>query len=572
MKKTLRIILPVILTIAIILCTAWYLFIYDRGFTRDMLLNIARYSENQGNHKVATWFYNVAYTQSSNSDAVAIELAQQYKASGNYTKAEYTLSNAIADGGGIELYIALCSTYVEQDKLLDAVTMLDSITNPQIKEQLEAMRPASPSVTPAPGYYSQYISATLTNVDGNIYASSTGEYPSIQAAPYSAPIALTDGENTIYALTVSDNGLVSPLSIFGYTIGGVIQQLEFSDPAIETAIRTALNVDAEKQLYTNDLWKIKSFEIPADAKNYTDLRHMAFLEQLSVNNGTSSDFSFLASLSNLTELTISNTVVSNETLSSISGLPLLKRLSLSYCSISGISPLSKATGLIYLDLNNNTIRNIEPLSQLQNLQELNLQHNAVVDLRPLASLSQLTTLDVSYNALTTLSPISRLTSLKKLDAGVNSITTLGQIGNLSNLTYLSLKSNQITDISALSTCTALTELNISSNAITNISKVTALMNMMNFDFSYNQVKTLPAFSKECQLVSINGSNNLISNLDGLSGLKHLNHVHMDYNTNISSVKPLAQCPVLIQVNVYGTKVKDVKSLTSQGIIVNYKPV
>ncbi len=572
MKKSLRIILPIILAIAIILCTAWYLFIYDRAFTRDMLLSFARYSESQGKHNVATWFYNIAYTQSSNNDAVAIELAQQYKASGNYTKAEYTLSNAIADGGGVDLYIALCSTYVEQDKLLDAVTMLDSITNPQIKEQLAAMRPASPTISPEPGYYSQYISATLSHVDGTIYASANGEYPSIHSDPYAAPIALADGENTIYALTVADNGLVSPLSIYGYTIGGVIQQLEFADPAIETAIRTALNVDAEKLLYTNDLWKIKSFEIPAEATVYSDLKHMAFLEQLTVSRGKSSDFSFLSSLANLSELIISNTPVTNETLQAISGLPLLKKLTLSYCSISSISPLSKATGLINLDLNNNTIRSIDSLSQLQNLQELNLQHNAVVELAPLSSLNKLTKLDVSYNALTSLSPLSNLTALNWLDAGVNSISTLGQIGNLKNLTYLSLKSNQLTNISPLATCTGLTDLNISSNALTDISKLSALTNMLYFDFSYNQVKTLPAFPKDCQLVTINGSNNLLSSLENLGGLMHLNQVYMDYNSNISSVKPLANCHVLIQVNVYGTKVKDVKSLTDQGIIVNYKPV
>ena len=37
----------------------------------------------------------------NNGDAAgAIELAEQYKSSGNFTKAEFTLSNAIADGGG----------------------------------------------------------------------------------------------------------------------------------------------------------------------------------------------------------------------------------------------------------------------------------------------------------------------------------------------------------------------------------------------------------------------------------------------------------------------------------------
>jgi hypothetical protein len=52
----------------------------------------------------------------------------------------------------------------------------------------------------------------------------------------------------------------------------------------------------------------------------------------------------------------------------------------------------------------------------------------------------------------------------------------------------------------------------------------------------------------------------------------LNNVYMDYNEEIASVEALAVCPVLIQVNVYGTKVTEVKSLTDQSVIVNYTPV
>jgi len=118
MKKFLKILLPIGLAVLVIASLIWYLFVYDRDFTRDTLLTIARYSESQGDHATATWFYNIAYAQSGNDDSVAIELAQQYKNSGNYTKAEYTLANAIKDGGGIELYIALCKTYVEQDNFL----------------------------------------------------------------------------------------------------------------------------------------------------------------------------------------------------------------------------------------------------------------------------------------------------------------------------------------------------------------------------------------------------------------------------------------------------------------------
>ena len=572
MKKTLRIILPILLSVAIIACTVWYLFIYDRGFTRDVLLNMARQSEDQGNHNAAAWLYNVAYAQLGNNDAVAIELANQYKSNGNYTKAEYTLSKAISDGGGIELYIALCNTYIEQDKLLDAVTMLDSISNPNIKKQIDSLRPSTPSIMPDPGFYSQYISATLTCTDGDVYVSASGEYPSINTVPCSSPITLSDGENTIYAVSVSDDGLVSPLSIYGYTIGGVVKELQFSDNAIESSIRTMLNISTEQQMFTNDLWSIKDYEIPAGAKDFSDLKHMSFLEKLTVSKGKSSDFSFLPSLVNLTELVIRDTDVSKEALSTISALPALKKLTLSNCSLSSLSTLSKCTGLIYLDISNNTIRNIDALAALTNLQELYMQHNAVIDLSAITGLSQLTKLDISHNALTSLSPIRTLTALTWLNASVNSITEVNQLGNLTKLIYLDIGSNQISDISPLSSCIAIADLNISSNAITDIQKISSLTNMEHFDFSYNQVSALPSFQKDCPLVTINGSNNLITSLENLGGLLNLNIVYMDYNPKLSSVKALSTCPVLVQVNIYGTKVKDVKALTQQSIIVNYQPV
>ena len=133
MKRALKRILPILLGIVVIVSIVWYLFVYDRDFTRDMLLTQARFFEGQGNHTVAAWLYDQAYRQSEDNESVAIELAEQFKAAGNYTKAEYTLSNAIADGGSAELYVALCKTYVEQDKLLDAVTMLDNITDAAVQ-------------------------------------------------------------------------------------------------------------------------------------------------------------------------------------------------------------------------------------------------------------------------------------------------------------------------------------------------------------------------------------------------------------------------------------------------------
>ena len=572
MKKGIRILIPILLALAIIFCTIWYLFIYDRAFTRDMLLNCARYSESQGKHELAMHFYNAAYAQSGNSDAVAIELAEQYKSGGNYTKAEFTLSKAIANGGGVDVYFALCNTYLEQDKLLDAVNMLNGITNTEIKAQIDAMRPAAPVTSPEPGFYRQYISVTVEAQGGTLYATGNGIYPSLQDTPYASPIALGDGENTIYALVVAENGLVSPLTISGYTVGGIVGKMEFSDAAMESAIRDALAVSPEKELYTNDLWTIKEFVIPEDANSYAELKHMVFLEKLTIQNGVSAELSNLASLATLTDLTISGTTVNKDHLTIIGALPQIKNLTLTNCEISNIAPLEKAVTLVKLDLQQNSIRTLTALSGMQQLQELNLSNNTVVDLTPINSCNALTSLDISSNAVSTLAPLTGLRSLSTLNASNNVITTLGDLSGLTSLTKLYLGKNKLESTAPISACTALQELEISSNLLTDINDLSQLMNLTYLDFSYNEVTQIPQFSKDCALVTINGSKNKISSLSPLGGLRHLNNVHMDYNTEISSVSVLADCPLLIEVNVYATKVTDVSALTNQSVIVHYNPI
>ena len=91
MKKAVRIILPIFLVLTILLSTVWYFFVYDQDLTKEILLNFARKAHESGNHSTASWFYELAYSQDGDSDEVAIELANQYKQIGNYTKAENTL-------------------------------------------------------------------------------------------------------------------------------------------------------------------------------------------------------------------------------------------------------------------------------------------------------------------------------------------------------------------------------------------------------------------------------------------------------------------------------------------------
>ena len=572
MKAFLKIFLPIILALVIIVGTGWYLLVYDKDFTRDALLYGARYFESRDKLNIASWFYDRAYEQGSGSDEIAVELARQYIESGNYTQAEITLNRAIKDGGGTKVYVALCKAYVEQDKLLDAVELLDNTPDAAIKEQLDALRPAAPTTMQTPGIYSQYISVTVESPNNRLYVAADGEYPSVKTDAYTSPITLHDGENVLYAIAVSDDGLVSPLTILGYTVGGVIQEITFEDSAIEQTVRYMLNVSDSKTLYSNDLWAIKEFDVPEDAASYADLKHMAFLETLTISNGVSGQLQVLSNFSNLKTLQITDTTVSAEELEIIGTLTALESLTLNSCGLSTTAGLSGLTALQYLDLSNNAIRNISALSSMTELKELIMHRNALQDLSSLSPCTVLTKLDVSYNSITSVSPLAGIPLLSWLDISYNQLSDISQLSNLKSLSELRCNNNTISDISQLANCSALTYLDVSENTISNIDAVSKIDSITYFDFSNNQVSQLPQWPSSSSLVTIDGSYNLLSNLSGLKNLQKINKVLMDYNEDIESIDVLADCPVLIQVNVYGTKVKDVKKLTDQSIIVNYNPL
>ncbi len=572
MKRALRIIIPILLTIAIIACAVWYLMVYDRAFTRDLLLTGARSFEASGNHKIAAWLYDVAYYQSSNEDSVAIELAEQYMAIGNYTKAEYTLSQAISEKSSAALYRALCATYVKQDKLLDAVTLLDTITDPAIKAELDLARPEMPTVSPAPGFYTQYISVSVSASGGTLYVSADGQYPSIEKPPYSQPVTLPGGETMVYAVVVNDAKLVSPLGKFGYTIGGVIEEVSFADDAMEQAIRTALGVGSSKVLFSDDLWTITEFTVPEGTKDLSDLKHMTYLRTLTADGASAGQLSHIRSMHSLESLTLTNCRLNEEDLAAIGAMVSLKQLTIKNCGISTISALSNLTKLETLDLSGNTVRNLSSISGMTGLTSLNLSGNAANDLSDLSKLTALADLDVSYNNLSGLSPLETLISLHTINASHNQISGLPALGSLNQLSKLDLSHNALTDVSILADCKSLTTLDISNNALTDVGMLNVLTGLNKLAFAYNQVTTIPAFPRDAALVTIDGSHNLITSLEPLSNLQQLNNVLMDYNENLSTLRPLDSCPRLVQVNAYGTKVTEVAYLTQKSVIVNFNPI
>lgn len=568
MKKAMKWILPVLLVVLLVASAGWYMFVYDPGTVQDLLTAQARNCAKMGNFDAAAWFYHQSYKLSGEDQDVAIELADIYKSVGNYTKAENTLSSAIADGASADLYAALCGTYVEQDKLLDAVNMLDSISDPAIKAELDQRRPAAPTADYEPGLYNEYISLSFTASSGTLYVTTDGSYPSTLTGTYTEPVQLPAGETRIFALAV-ENGLVSTLTELSYTIGGVVEEVTLTDPAIDSAVRSALLFGAETPIYSDDLWTITEFEVPAEAASLDDLKYLTQLKKLTVINRPIESLDFLSGMTVLEELNMSGCGIPAD-LGPIGVLPALKVLNLSGCGLSTISTLSLATGLTHLNVSNNAIGDISVLTNMPLLTVVNLSHNAVTDLSAVTALPQLTELNVSFNSISSVGPVGVCTLLKKLDITNNTVTSISALSALTSLTHFYAGYNQLTDVNVLTGCVGLLELNVSNNALTDITSLGSLVNMTTFDFSYNDITVLPSWPQDAALYSINGEHNFMEDISSLGGMAKLAYVYMDYN-NLTDISFLIDCPGLVQVNVYGTDVTDVYELIDAGVIVNYDP-
>ena len=571
MKKLTHFLVPVLLFALIVASIAWYLFIYDRDFTRDTLLSQARFQDQYGNARLSAMFYDAAYKFSGHDENVAIELANQYKRSGNYTKAELTLTTAIHKSATPELYTALSKVFVEQDKLMDAVALLENVSDPSIKAELDAQRPAVPVSDYEAGYYSQYMDIHLTSEDAKyIFYTVDGEYPSIQGSLYNDAITLPAGETTVYAIAVAESGLVSPAAILGYTITGIIEEVTFNDPAMEAAIRQLIGADADDKVYTSQLWEITEFTAPEGVTTYCDLTLMPYLTTLTIQNANIDSLSHLSSLAKLVVLDLAGSKFPADDMRVLATLPSLSSLTMADCTLSTIEGLAGAQSLTYLDLSNNTLRNLDVLAPMTSLSEINLNHNAVTDLSALKDLSNLVKLSVNFNSLSTLEPISSCVRLTHLEADNNNLHSLSGVQLLPLLNHLSVDYNDLTDVSVLAGNLELTNLSIASNDITDISALNNLTKLKVFDFSGNQIAALPAWPDGCGLTTIDGSYNALTDINALGNMQQLTHVYMDYNllTNIDS---LADCFCLVQVNVFGNAIPDVSALRDKEIIVNYDP-
>ncbi len=569
MRRIFKFFIVLILLLAILAGAAWFFLRYQTDWTVDLLQDLGGSAMERGRLSGAVRYYDWAYRLSGQDPDLAIELASAYRSAGNFSRAEYTLVNAIADHPQPQLYRELSRTYVAQGKFLDACLMLDQIADPKIQAELTESRPSAPTASLEPGFYSQYLDVTITAAEGTLYACVEKDYPSA-ADQYTAPIHLETGETAICALTVSDDGLVSPRAVFSYTVNGVVEPVSLSDPALEQAVRQLLSRSSDSVLTTADLWGIAELSLTEEMQDLSDLQYFTGLTALTLENRPGTDLQFLSKMTKLERLNLAGTTVVAEILPMIGAMSQLRELNLSNCGLSTLAGLENLQNLQILNLTSNSVSDLQPLAGNTGLRELNLQQNAVTSFAPLSGLTELTRLDLSSNLLANLSGVTSCSKLQYLDVSDNNLGALSGIGSLTALTELSARNCKLTDIAGLRQCVGLQRLDLSDNALTDISELAQATSIVELNVSYNQIAQIPEFRDQAALATFNGCNNLFEDVSGLGGMMRLNYVYLDHN-NVTDISALATCYNLVQVNVFQTGVTDVTALLEMDVVVSYNP-
>ena len=125
-------------------------------------------------------------------------------------------------------------------------------------------------------------------------------------------------------------------------------------------------------------------------------------------------------------------------------MSVLTSLAGSDASITDLTGLERATGLVALNLSGNNISTLTALSSLTKLKFLDLSRNKIQSPAALATLTQLQLLNLSNNSISSIGHLSKLTNLVRLDLSDNSLTSLTGIEDMTKLTHLYLGNNGIT--------------------------------------------------------------------------------------------------------------------------------
>ncbi|MFR0575353.1 leucine-rich repeat domain-containing protein, partial [Bifidobacterium boum] len=220
----------------------------------------------------------------------------------------------------------------------------------------------------------------------------------------------------------------------------------------------------------------------------------------------------------LEDLYLSNTRVSDVSLTSIAKLTGLRALYLKNTRVSDISPLAKLKRLYYLDLSNTKV-SLSAVSKLSSLGALDLSNTQVSDVSPLAKLTNLYHLDLSNTQVSDISSLAKLTTLRGLDLSGTHVSDASPLAKLTNLSdYLDLSGTRVSDVSPLAGMTNLWHLDLSKTQVSNVSPLAGLTGLGSLVLSGTRVSDVSPLAKLAKLEYLDLSGTGVLDLGVLHGL------------------------------------------------------
>ncbi|MCL2747839.1 MAG: leucine-rich repeat domain-containing protein [Oscillospiraceae bacterium] len=490
---------------------------------------------------------------------LCLKLTDAYLGAGNHARAEYTLICGIgAEASQLSLYLKLCAVYLAQDKLFDAVSFLDGIPNPLIRDQIEALRPDPPAFFPVPGRYEEVIQVGLTLPEGaDGYLSIDGRTPLLAEDLFETPLALPVGMSEAMAVSVR-NGLPSRWAWGEYRLENIVQPMDFKDYSVERLLRELLD-NEDGAVMSSDLWAITRLTPDTESMRYmslADLPHLRDLAELSLyGDGSKVDISPLAGMTHLKSLSLRQFALDDADLEMIAGWAWLEELSLQDNRFVEIDALSDMDSLTALNLAGNSIQDASPLSDLVGLTRLDLSRNVLANSAPLATLGALRELNLSGNKLRGVVGLRTLTQLVTLDISFNEISDLGPLSAHTNLVQLLCKECPVSSLGPLENCRSLEVLSVTGGEIQSVSPLSSLRYLRELCLDENKLTSLSGLEDCKALATLRVSYNQIGSLEPLTGLSVLAEVAVEGN-RIASLAALRGCPALMEVYVYDNPLEE----------------
>lgn len=206
-----------------------------------------------------------------------------------------------------------------------------------------------------------------------------------------------------------------------------------------------------------DLTNLKEVYIKGDANgklssiNFMDKFYN--LTDLSLPENNISDISVLKNKTNLTNLILNGSPISNESVKVIGNLKNLNQLNIGYTGINDYTWITQLSKLSTLYVNNNKLSdlNVQPISQLTQLYDLYIYNNNLTDLRIFKNMKSTHLIQAAGNKISDLAPLLEFSNVQQLNLNNNLITDLTPLSQIASgkISYLDVGRNGIKDFSPL---------------------------------------------------------------------------------------------------------------------------